>query len=53
MKWLTLYNKLGKQPVKNTRLHDVEILMPDGQTKHKLVLKFKVDGTPYFVVDNR
>ena len=50
MKWFTLYNKIGKQPIKNVRNTDITVIIEDRTVKIKGV-KFKVDGTPYLIVE--
>lgn len=55
MKWITLWNKLGKQPIKNTQHNDVYALLRNPKTheyeKVNLLLKFDSYGKPYFVQD--
>lgn len=53
MKWITLYNKLGKQPIKITQNQNVNVILYDKKT-HSYIKKFlclKIDklGNPYFV----
>lgn len=50
MKWLQVYDKLAKQPVRITRSKDVTVLV-DGKEILVTDLKFKNDGTPYFITD--
>lgn len=52
MKWLTLFNKIGKQPIRITRQQDVCVVDFDGR-KEKLTLKFDAHGRPYFVFENQ
>lgn len=47
MKWLGLYKKIGKQPIKVTQNKDV-IAIINGH-EMVLLLRFKKDGTPYFI----
>lgn len=55
MKWITLWKKLGKQPIKNTQHSDVYALLRNPKTheyeKVRLLLKFDTYGKPYFVQD--
>ena len=48
MKWLTLFNKLGKQQVRVTRVEDVCVVDFNGVRK-ALELKFDAHTVPYFV----
>lgn len=48
MKWLTLFNKLGKQQVRVTRVEDVCVVDFNGVRK-ALELKFDANTVPYFV----
>ena len=50
MKWLSLYNKIGKQMVKITRTADVVVII-DGKEVKITGIKFKVNGEPYLVVE--
>lgn len=52
MKWMTLFNKIGKQPIRITRQQDVCAVDFDGR-KEKLTLKFDAHGRPYFVFKNQ
>lgn len=45
MKWLKLYNKIGKQPIRITQHNDVVVLI-DGK-EIPVELKFKQNGIPY------
>ena len=47
MLWITLHNRLGKQPIRNVRDRHVMAVI-DGKQVF-LDLKFRCDGTPYFV----
>lgn len=55
MKWITLWNKIGKQPHRITQHADVYALLHNPKThkmnKVKLMLKFDASGKPYFVQD--
>lgn len=55
MKWITLWNKIGKQPLKITQHSDVYALLHNPKTHEmehvKLILKFDTSGKPYFVQD--
>lgn len=48
MKWLTLFEKLRKQPIRVTRTEDVCVVDFNGARK-PLELKFDARGVPYFV----
>lgn len=48
MKWIGLYNKLGKQLIRNLNKSDVVAII-DGEEK-PLLLKFKENGTPYLML---
>lgn len=50
MKWIQLYNKIGKQPLKNLRNEDVVVFV-NGEEVPITGVKFKTDGTPYLIVD--
>lgn len=47
MKWIGLYDKIGKQPIKITQKTDV-IAIIDGK-EIPLLLKFKKDGSPFLI----
>lgn len=47
MHWITLHNKLGRQPIRNLRDKHAVAIIDDKYVF--LDLKFKPDGTPYFV----
>lgn len=53
MKWLTLWIKLGKQPIKITQNNDVYALLKNPKTNRyehvPLCLKFDSHNKPYFV----
>ena len=48
MKWLTLFNKIGKQPIRITRKADVVVIV-DGKEIKVTGIKFKTDGSPYLI----
>jgi hypothetical protein len=48
MRWLTLFNRLGKQPIRNLRDHNVMLM--DGDYIKDLELKFTENAIPYFIV---
>ena len=53
MLWTTLFNKIGKQPLKNTQHSHIYAVLENKKT-HKydrvyLDLKFDAYGKPYFV----
>jgi len=48
MKWLTLYNKIGKQPIKTIRKTDITVII-NGEEIKIIGVKFKMDGTPYLI----
>jgi hypothetical protein len=52
MKWLTLYNKIGKQPIRNINKSDVTVMVDNKEIKVSGI-KFKVDGTPYLITEPR
>jgi len=52
MKWLSLHNKIGKQPIRVIRKSDVQVLIDDELVK-VTGIKFMVDGTPYLITDCR
>ena len=52
MKWLTLYNKIGKQPIRNINKSDVTVMVDNKEIK-VTGIKFKVDGTPYLITEPR
>lgn len=52
MKWLTLFSRIGKQPIRITRQQDVCVVDFDGR-KEKLALKFDAHGCPYFAFENQ
>ena len=45
MKWIKLYDKIGKQQIKITQYNDVVVLI-DGK-EIPVELKFKQNGVPY------
>lgn len=55
MNWLGLFNKIGKQPIKNTRTEKVYALIYNEKTgqydKKYLALKFDAKTKPYLVED--
>ena len=52
MLWITLFNKIGKQPIKNTQHHHVYALLENPKThtveKVYLDLRYDASGHPYF-----
>lgn len=46
MKWIKLWNKIGKQPIKIIQNVDITVVV-DGKEVNVTGLKFKQDGTPY------
>lgn len=57
MKWITLWNKIGKQSIKKTQHTDVYAILQNPKThewdKVPLLLKFDNSGNPYLVKDNK
>lgn len=56
MKWVTLWKKIGKQPLKKTQHQDVYALIEtaDGKTEQiNLALKFDKSGNPYFIKETK
>lgn len=57
MKWLTLFNKIGKQPLRVTQHQSVYAVLYDKKShqyvKRYLCLKFDATGNPYFVEEIR
>lgn len=55
MLWSTLYNKIGKQPLRNTQRNQVYAILENPKTHQKekvfLLLKYNTSGHPYFVRD--
>lgn len=55
MLWSTLYNKIGKQPLRNTQRNQVYAMLENPKTHQKekvfLLLKYNTSGHPYFVRD--
>ena len=55
MLWSTLYNKIGKQPLRNTQRNQVCAMLENPKTHQKekvfLLLKYNTSGHPYFVRD--
>lgn len=49
MKWISLYNKIGKQMIKIIRNTDVVVIIDDKEIKIQGI-KFKANGEPYLVV---
>lgn len=49
MKWQTLFNKIGKQPIRITRNEDVFVLI-DGKEIKIEGIKFKKNGSPYLYI---
>ena len=47
MKWLTLFNKIGKQPIKITKYNDVKLLC--GNYEYDVELTYK-DNKPYLKI---
>ena len=47
MKWLELYEKIGKQHLKVTQKSDVIAVINDKEIP--LIIKFKKDGSPYLI----
>lgn len=56
MLWITLFNKIGKQPIKNTQHHHVYALLENPKThtveKVYLDLRYDASGHPYFIKKN-
>lgn len=56
MLWITLFNKIGKQPIKNTQHHHVYALLenPKTHTVEKVYLDLRYDASrhPYFIKKN-
>jgi len=50
MKWMTLYNKIGKQRTKIIQNTDVYVILNNKSVP--LELKFEVNGKPYLVLKN-
>lgn len=50
MRWLTLFNKLGKQPINVTSQKNVVVLVDNKEIKITGI-KFKVDGSPYLTTE--
>jgi archaellum component FlaG (FlaF/FlaG flagellin family) len=50
MKWLTLYNKIGKQKINVIKKADVEVII-NGEVLKITGIKFKVDGSPYLITE--
>ena len=48
MKWLTLFNKIGKQQIRITRVEDVAVVDDNGE-RRILELKFDTHNVPYFI----
>ena len=57
MLWATLYNKLGRQPMKITQKQHVNAILQNPATKTLdtvfLELKFDTQGNPYFIQDTK
>ncbi len=55
MLWSTLYNKIGKQPLRNMQRNQVYAILKNPKTHQKekvfLLLKYDTSGHPYFVRD--
>ena len=51
MTWLTLFNKLGKQPIKITNKNQVKVVINSEEIL--LDLRFETDNTPYFIVETQ
>ena len=55
MRWLTLFNKIGKQPIRVTQEQDVYAILYDkkshGYEKRYLCLKFDAQNRPYLIED--
>lgn len=56
MFWSTLFNKIGKQPLRITQHNHVYALLENAKTheyeKVRLALKYDKRGCPYLVKDN-
>lgn len=56
MLWSTLFNKIGKQPLRITQHNHVCALLENAKTheyeKVRLALKYDKRGCPYLVKDN-
>lgn len=55
MRWLTLWDKIGKLPIKVTRQRDIYAILYDQKShtyvKRWLMLKYDAAGNPYFIED--
>lgn len=51
MKWLALYNKIGKQKASIIQKTDVIAIINDREIK--LDIKFKNNGEPYFTIKDK
>ena len=56
MLWITLWNKIGKQPLKFTKYNHVYALLANPKThrteKVYLRLNYDASGHPYLIADN-
>ncbi|MDF2880126.1 MAG: hypothetical protein K0R54_683 [Clostridiaceae bacterium] len=50
MQWLTLFDKLGKQPVRNLRNKDITVIV-NNQSIKVTGVKFMANGTPYLITE--
>lgn len=57
MRWLTLFNRLGRQPLKNTQHDNIYALIENPKTRIRervyLRLSFDTRGKPYLVPDEK
>ena len=55
MKWSTLFQKIGKQPLRVTNHQTVHAILRNPKTRKmervNLILRFNTDGSPYFIQD--
>ena len=55
MKWSTLFQKIGKQPLRVTNHQTVHAILRNPKTRKmeriNLILRFNTDGSPYFMQD--
>lgn len=55
MKWITIFNKIGKQSIKSMKNTDVYALLENPKTheceKVPLLLRFDNTGNPYLIKD--
>ena len=56
MLWITLFDKIGRQPIKHTQHHHVYALLENPKThtveKVYLDLRYDASGHPYFIKRN-